>query len=112
MTLQLLSVGIPQQLRLLQDLVGRQVPHADGLRSAVNVVSDNDWVLAGTGRDSELDLGVGGREFREKGLDEAAATQLGDASRNYSASSHVLHALGASSPVAVVEVQLLALENE
>lgn len=75
-------------------------------------MSDEDGVLAGAGRNGKLDLGVGGGEFREKGLDEAAVTMLEDALVHCLANNHVLHALGASSPIAVVEVQLLALKNE
>ena len=80
--LQLLSARVPQQLDLLQDLVGRQVPDANGLRPAVDVVAGDDGVLARSGRDGELDLGVGGGELGEEGLDEAAAGELAQNSKN------------------------------
>lgn len=57
----------------MEDLVGRHVSHAHGLGEAVDVVADDDGVLAGSGRNGELDLGVGGGELGEKRLDEAAA---------------------------------------
>lgn len=63
---QLLSAGIAQQFHLLQDLVWREVAHADGLRPTVDVVTDDDGVLAGSRGDGELDLGVGGGELGEQ----------------------------------------------
>lgn len=63
---QLLSTSISQQFHLLKNLVRREVAHADGFRTAVDVVSDNDGVLAGSWGNGELDLGVGGREFGEQ----------------------------------------------
>lgn len=60
---QLLSAGVTEELGLLQDLVGRHVPHADGLGAAVDVVANDDGVLAGSRGDGEFDLGVGGGEL-------------------------------------------------
>jgi hypothetical protein len=40
---------------------------------AVDVVTDNDWVLRWSWGDVELDLGVCCGELRKDGLDEAAA---------------------------------------
>lgn len=42
----------------------------------VNVVTDDDGVLARSGRDREFDLGVGGGELGEERLDEAAIAWL------------------------------------
>lgn len=74
--LQLLSTGVAEELGLLQDLVGRHVSHADGLSTAVDVVANDHGVLAGSRGDGEFDLGVGGGELGEEGLDEAAVARL------------------------------------
>lgn len=74
--LQLLSAGVTEELGLLQNLVGRHVSHADGLGTAVYVVTNDHGVLAGSGGDGEFDLGVGGGELGEERLDEAAAARL------------------------------------
>lgn len=74
--LELLSVGIAQQLDLLENLVGFHVAYANRLLLAVDVVSDGYWVLRGTRGDCEFDLGVGGGELGEEGLDEATAEGL------------------------------------
>jgi hypothetical protein len=39
-------------------------------------VTDNDGVLAGSGRDGEFDLRVGGGELGEKRFDEATVIRL------------------------------------
>lgn len=69
---QLLATGITQQLDLLHDLERRQISYANWLLASVDIVSNNDGMFARAGRDGELDLGVGGGELGEEGLDEAA----------------------------------------
>ena len=69
-TLELLTAGVAQQLGLLENGQGLHVAHADGLCAAVDVVSDEHGVLGGSGRHVELDLGMGGGELGEEGLDE------------------------------------------
>lgn len=44
--LQLLSVRVPQQLCLLQNLLLLKIPYADGLVSSIDVVPDDYRVLA------------------------------------------------------------------
>jgi hypothetical protein len=39
-------------------------------------VSDDDRVFAGSGGDCKFNLGVRGREFREKRLDETAGKEV------------------------------------
>ncbi len=68
---QLFPGGIPQQLRLLQNLKRFHVLDADRLVPAVDVVPDHDGMLRGSRGDCELDLGVGGDELRENRLDKA-----------------------------------------
>lgn len=72
--LELLSAGVPQQLGLLQDLVRLEVPHADRLLAAVDVVADDDGVLGRPGRHGELDLGMSRGEPGQERLDERTAT--------------------------------------
>lgn len=74
-------------------------------------MSDDDGVLAGPWRDGEFDLGVGGGKLGQDRLDKVAArrklsiVQSGEA-------VDLLHALGAAGPVTVVNIHLLALEDE
>lgn len=77
-------------------------------------MSDDDGVLARPGGDGELDLRVGGGELGEERLDEAAARYLSAyrAHNREGLSFHSLHSPGAACPVAVVQVHLLALEDE
>lgn len=63
---QLVTAGISQQFHLLKNLVWREVAHANGLRPAVDVVSDDDGVFAGSRGNGKLDLWVGGRELGEQ----------------------------------------------
>lgn len=70
---QLLAVRVAQGLGLAEDLHGLHVLDAEGYLAAVDEVADDDGVLRRSGGDGELDLGVGGGEPRELGLDEAAA---------------------------------------
>ena len=51
----LLPARISQQLRLLQNLVLLQIPHADRLLAPIDVVSDYDGVFAWSRRDYHLD---------------------------------------------------------
>lgn len=73
---QLLSVRVPQQQRLLQNLQRLLVPHAHGLLAPVDVVAHDDGVLAGARGDGDFDFGVLGGEFGEVGFYEAAAGTL------------------------------------
>ena len=78
-------------------------------------MSDDDGVLAGTGGNGEFDLGVGGGEFGEERLDEATAhtsASMRHWNCHKAAKRSLLHALRATSPVSIVEVQLLALQDE
>lgn len=63
---QLLSAGISQQFHLLKNLVRREVAHTDGLCPSVDVVADDDGMLAGSRGNGELDLWVGGCELGEQ----------------------------------------------
>ncbi len=69
--LQLLAAGIPEELRLLEDLEWFHVLDAHGLLLSVDIVADEDGVFPWSGGDVDLDLGVLGGELREEGLDEA-----------------------------------------
>lgn len=51
----LLSIRVPQHLSLFPDALILQVLHADGSRSAVDVVCDDYGVLARPRADGELD---------------------------------------------------------
>lgn len=82
--LQLLAAGLLEQVRLLQDLLLLQIPDADGLLTAIDVVTLDDWVLVRSRRDADLDLGVllceGGERVLEEGAVEwniRIGTQLG-----------------------------------
>ena len=69
--LEFLSVGIAQQLNLLENLIRLHVAYANSLLLAVDIVSNGYWVLRGTRGDCEFDLGMGGGELWQEGLDEA-----------------------------------------
>lgn len=90
----LLAVGVAQHLGLLADALVLQVLDADGPCGAVDVVCDDDGVLARARADGELDGGIALCEDGERRLDEG------------------VHSLGGSPPVAVVELEALALEDE
>lgn len=78
-------------------------------------MADNHGVFRWAGGDGELDLGVGGGEFRELRLDEAAVKNKESETRRFldpGTLIDILHALGAAGPVAVVKVHLLALEDK
>lgn len=68
---QLGTAGITQELHLLQNFVWCKVSYADGLRAAVDVMSDDDGVLSRARRDGEFDLGVARGDLGEQRLDEA-----------------------------------------
>lgn len=112
--LELLAAGVAEQLDLLEDLVGLHIAHADGLLAAVDVLRDDDGVLGRPGGHGELDLGVGGGELGEERLDEAAAmkSSVQEERQAVMVRLDILHPLGATGPVAVVEVHLLALQDE
>ena len=60
----------------MQNLVWGLIANADGFRAAVDVVSDGNGVFARSWRDGDFDLWVGGGEFREERLDEAARSRV------------------------------------
>ena len=90
----LLAVAVPQHLGLLPHALVLQVLDADGPCGAVDVVCDDDGVLAWPGADGELNRRVALCESRERGLEER------------------VHAFRGSPPVAVVEFEAFALEDE
>lgn len=72
-------------------------------------------MFAGSGRDGDFDLGVGAGEILKVRFEEGAVGErvlvvvVGESCEGF---FDVLHALAATGPVAVVEVDALALENE
>jgi hypothetical protein len=90
----LLPAIIPQQLRLSLNPLGRKIPHTDTLLSAVDVVGYYDGVLVGSWRDCDFDGWVAGSEGGE------------------SVAEKRVHASGGAGPVAVVEGERFALEDE
>lgn len=79
--------------------------------SAVHELCFDDGVLAGSGRDGDFDAGVLFGEGSESGFEEGAAGVLVEEGRD-ERMEEVLHAATAAGPVAVVEVEALALEDE
>jgi hypothetical protein len=69
-------------------------------------VTDNDGVLSGSRGDGVFDLRVGGGELGEKRLDEATVIRLDNDGKSGKMFElfHILHTLGATGPVTVVEV--------
>jgi len=63
-SLQLLTTGVPEQLRLLEDLEGLHIPNADSLLAAVDILANDNGVFSWSGGDGDLDLGMRGRELR------------------------------------------------
>jgi hypothetical protein len=108
---QLLPISIPQQLRLLQHLLLRQIPHTYRFFAAVDVGSFYDWVFAWARGDSDFDLRVCGGEFGERVAEEGTVWFVRE-DRREREGKDVLHALGAAGPVAVVEVKAFALQDE
>jgi len=90
----LLSIAVPQHLSLLPDALVLQVLDADAPCGAVDVVCDDNRVLARARADGEFDGRVARGEGGQRRLDEG------------------VHAPTGSPPVAVVEVEALALEDE
>lgn len=74
--LQLLAAGFLQQVRLVEYLLGLEVPHADDLLAAVDVVALDDGVLVRSGGYADLDLGVAFGEGGEGVFQEAPAAQI------------------------------------
>ena len=110
--LELLAARAAQQSRFLQNLVRLHVAHADGFLLAANVFSFEDGVSAWSGRDSDFDLRVGAGEFFEVGLEELAVKILSDTFGERVEWTSILHSPATTGPVAVVEVDALALEDE
>lgn len=90
----LLAIAIPQHLSLLAHALVLQVLDANGPCGAVDVVCDDDRVLARAWADGELDRGVALGEGGERRLEEG------------------VHASGGSPPVAVMEFEAFALQDE
>lgn len=90
----LLPAIIPQKLCLSPNAIGRKIPYADTLLSAVDVVGYYDGVLVGSWRDCDFDGWVAGSEGGE-GVAEKR-----------------VHASRGAGPVAVVEGERFTLEDE
>lgn len=110
---ELLAVGISQENRLLQNRVWLKVTHANGLLTPVDVCALNDWVLIRAWGDGDFDGWVGFGELWQGVADKQADVVLDIVSWSAQLGLYaLLHALGATGPIAVVKVELLALENE
>ena len=92
--LQLLSTGVPQQFSLLLYQLIRHVPHANNLFSSVDIVASDDGMVVRSGRHRNFDLRIFLGKSGEGVFNEC------------------LHASRASGPVAVVEVESFALQDE
>jgi hypothetical protein len=92
--LDLLTACVSESFRLITYTFTRQIPHADGPLGAVDVVCSYHWMLSWSGRDGNLYLGVALCKRWEGGLEEG------------------VHAARGAGPVAVVEFEPLALEDE
>lgn len=90
----LLPTRVSQQLSLLPHTLILQVLDAYGSLRAVDVMGDDDGVPARPWRYADFDLGVALCEDGERGFDEG------------------IHALGTAPPIAVVEVEAFALQDE
>lgn len=115
--LQLLTTRALQQLGLLQDLAWLHVSHTDSALLAVDVGAADDGVAARTRRDGDFDAGVLAGEGGEGGGEEGAVVSSCQSEewrdgRLEEGALHLLHAFAAAGPVAVVEVEALALEDE
>ncbi len=113
----LLAIRVTQPLCLLQYLARLETPHANGPISAIDVVSYDDRVLRRPRGDSDFDLRVLGGKLGEVCLNEGAATTESQTQgwtiiQKRKGWRSLLHALGASGPVAVVKVHPLALQDE
>jgi hypothetical protein len=92
--LQLLPVVLAHQLDPAEDLPLLQVAHAELLRPAVDVVPADQGVVVRPRGHGDFDVRVPLGEGRERVADED------------------VHAAGRAGPVAVVEVEALALDDE
>lgn len=110
--LELLAARAAQQGRFFQNLVRLHVAHADGFLLAADIFSFEDGVSAWSGRDCHFDLRVGAGEFFEVGFEELAGRILLDRFAEKVEWTSILHSPAATGPVAVVEVDALALEDE
>jgi hypothetical protein len=90
----LLAVRVAQHLGLFADTLVLQVLDANGALGAVDVVSNDDGVLVGPGRDGKLDRGVALCEGGQRGLEEG------------------VHAARRPPPVAVVKFEPFALQHK
>lgn len=84
-----------EELDFLEDLLFLEIAQADGLFAAVDVVRFHDGVFVGSGRDTKFRAGVFGGEIGE-----------------HRGGQERFHAPARTGPVAVVEVQAFALEDE
>ena len=75
--LQLLSTRISQQLRLLQDLLSRKIPHANSFFSTVDVVALYYRVFARPGGDGDFDLRIRAGEGWEVVFEKEAVEEEG-----------------------------------
>ena len=66
-------IGIPQHLRLLQDLLFFQIPHTDHFLPPVDVLAAYNGMTARPRRDVDLNLRVGACESGEEGGAEELA---------------------------------------
>ena len=73
--LQLIPAGLPQQVRLPQDLFGLEIPDADCLLTSVDILSLDYGVLVWPWRDSDFDLGVCFGEGGKSAFQEGTAEQ-------------------------------------
>lgn len=89
--LEFVAAGISKKLNLSEYLLLLHASHTDGFLAAVDVVASDDWVFARTGRDVDFDLRVGPCEGWKSMPEES------------------VHAGRATGPVAVVELEALAL---
>lgn len=88
---QFFSAGISQEFCLLQDLIGRQFSHTDGFLTAVDIVAPYDRMTSWARRHSDFDFRVSTGELRQI------------------VSKKSVHSLGTPGPIAVVEIEPLAL---
>lgn len=109
--LELLTIGVLQQLNLLKDLGGLEIADTDGFFSSIDIVTSNHRMLSRSWRYNNLDFGMPRRKVFEMCFD--IGTMLSLVSPGHSKlSSRSLHASAASSPVTICEVYPLAGQNE
>ena len=111
--LQLLSTRISQQCRFLNDLQWCEVAYANSLLPPVHILAADNGMFAGSRRDGDFDARVLLGEARELGTEERAGVAVSVAVvESEGEIENVLHASTTARPVAVVEVEALALEDE